>query len=409
MRAAIYNWLFARHGGGKFLLRVEDTDRERSTPEAVKTVLSTMEWLGLDVDEAPVYQSALRDSHLAAAEKLLASGRAYKLDKGGTGKGEAVMFKMPGAGMTYRDQIKGDQQRPANSPTMSDFVIVRSDGNPVFHLANVVDDIAQGITHVIRGDDHVDNTFRHIALFQALDAPVPAYAHLPMIVNAQGKPYSKRDGAAYVGDFQAQGYLADALFNYLVLLGWSPGDDREVLSRDELIALFTLDRVQSKPAQFDMKKFLWMNNEYIQRAPESVWLARFRAAFPDASDDSYLRKVIELMKPRVKVWSDVATAIYFFADDYPVDAEAAAKRLDAPGAREILRALHDAYAATSSFDAATLEAILRTEADKRGAKPADLIHPLRLAVSGQPGGPSLFHMLETLGKSRVVPRILRAV
>ena len=407
MRAAIYNWLFARHHGGAFLLRVEDTDRERSTPEAVKTVLDAMDWLGLNVDEEPMYQSTQRDAHLAAAEKLLATGHAYKLDKGETGKGEATLFKMPGRDMIFRDLIKGELRKDAAH--MQDFVIVRSDGNPVFHLANVVDDVAQRVTHVIRGDDHVENTFRHVALFEALGAPVPTYAHLPMIVNAQGKPYSKRDGAAFVGDFQQQGYLAGALFNYLVLLGWSPGDDREVMSRDELVRDFALDRVQGKPAQFDMKKFLWMNNEYIQRVPASEWTSRFRAAFPEVIDTAYLEKVIELMKPRVKVWSDVAAAAYFFRDAFPVDDDAVNKRLRSPGASELVTAIQEKYASLSSCDAASLEVALRELAEARGLKPADLIHPVRVAVSGQPGGPSLFHMLEVIGRERVLERLRRAV
>ncbi len=407
MRAAIYNWLFARHTGGAFLLRVEDTDRERSTPEAVKTVLDAMDWLGLNVDEEPMYQSTQRDAHLAAAEKLLASGHAYKLDKGGTGKGEAILFKMPGRDMTFRDEIKGELRKDAAN--LPDFVVVRSDGNPVFHLANVVDDIAMGITHIIRGDDHVENTFRHVALFEALGAHPPAYAHLPMIVNAQGKPYSKRDGAAFVGDFQQQGYLGEALFNYLVLLGWSPGDDREVLAREEIARLFSLDRVQAKPAQFDMKKFLWMNNEYIQRTPAEEWTARFRSAFPEATDAGYLARVIELMKPRVKVWSDVASAMYFFREEFPFDDEAVQKRLRAPGAAELLAAMREKFSGLSSFDAASLEASLRELADARGLKPADLIHPVRIAVSGQPGGPSLFHMLEVIGREKVLSRLLAKI
>jgi len=407
MRAAIYNWLFARHTGGKFIMRMEDTDLERSTPEAVQTVLAAMEWLGLTVDEEPMYQSTRKGAHLEAAEKLLASGQAYKLDKGGTGKGEAILFKMPGRDMMFHDEIKGDMVKAAAD--LPDFVIVRSDGSPVFHLANVVDDIAQGITHVIRGDDHVANTFRHVALFQALGATVPVYAHLPMIVNAQGKPYSKRDGAAFVGDFQQEGYLADALFNYLVLLGWSPGDDREVMSRDEIAQAFTLDRIQSKPAQFDLKKFQWMNCEYIQRRPDEEWMQRFTATFPQATDPVYLRHVIELMKPRVKTWSDISHAVYFFSDDFPVDEAAAEKKLNAPGAKELLKAIYDTYAALPQFDAASLEAALRAEAESRSLKPADLIHPIRIATTGQPGGPSLFHMLEVIGKDRVLKRIFRVI
>jgi glutamyl-tRNA synthetase len=407
MRAAIYNWLFARHEGGAFLLRIEDTDRERSTPEAIRTVLDAMAWMGLDVDEEPVYQSARRDAHLAAAERLLAAGRAYRSDKGGTGRGEAVLFRMPGTDMAFRDLIKGALRKEAKD--LPDFVIVRSDGNPVFHLANVVDDVHMGITHVIRGDDHVENTFRHIALFEALGAQVPAYAHLPMIVNAQGKPYSKRDGDAFVGDFRSDGYLGEALFNYLVLLGWSPGDDRELMGREEMVRLFDLARVQSKPAQFDPKKFLWMNAEHLQRAAHDEWEARFRSDFPEASDAAYLARVIALMKPRIKMWKDIAGAAYFFREDYPFDPEAKAKRLDAPGAGERLAWVRDAYAAAPSFDAAALEAVLKGVADGRGLKPADLIHPVRIAVSGQPGGPGLYELLETLGRERVLARLSRFV
>lgn len=408
IRAAIYNWLYARHHGGRFLLRVEDTDRERSTPEAVQAVLDAMTWLGLNVDEEAMYQSTQKTRHLAAAEELLGKGLAYKSDKGGTGKGEAVLFKMPGRDLEYTDLIKGRMKKEAKD--LVDFVIVRSDGNPVFHLANVVDDVTMNVTHVIRGDDHVENTFRHLALFQALGASLPLYAHLPMIVNAQGKPYSKRDGAAFVGEFREQGYLPEALFNYLTLIGWNPGDDREILSRDELVQLFSLERVQSKPGQFDLKKFQWMNEQYLQRTPDAEWARRFRAVFsatPDASDPSYLARVIALMKPRIKSWNDIPSAVYFFSETYPFDGEAVQKRLKAPGALDLLRAVREAYAALPAFDAASLEAALRALADTRGLKPADLIHPVRVAVSGVTGGPSLFHLLEVLGRERVLARMQR--
>jgi glutamyl-tRNA synthetase len=408
IRAAIYNWLYARHHGGRFLLRVEDTDRERSTPDAVQAVLDAMSWLGLTFDEDALYQHTQKDKHLAAADALLGKGLAYKSDKGGTGRGEAVLFKMPGRDMEYTDLIKGRMRKEAKD--LSDFVIVRSDGNPVFHLANVVDDIQQKVTHVIRGDDHVENTFRHLALFKALGAPLPQYAHLPMIVNAQGKPYSKRDGAAFVGEFREQGYLPEALFNYLTLIGWSPGDDREMLSRDELVQLFTLERVQSKPGQFDLKKFQWMNEQYLQRAPDAEWERRFREAFSDSSDrsdSSYLPKVIALMKPRIKTWKDIPSAVYFFSEDFPFDADAVQKRLKAPGAADLLRDLRNAFNALPAFDSARLEATLRELAESKGLKPADLIHPVRVAVSGVAGGPSLFHLLEVLGRDRVLARLQR--
>lgn len=413
MRAAIFNWLFARHEGGQFLLRIEDTDRERSTPEAIRAVLDAMEWLGLHTDGEPVYQSQRRDAHLAAAEQLLRSGRAYKQDKGGTGKGEAIVFKMPGRDIAFHDLVKGELRKAAAD--LPDFVIVRSDGSPVFHLANVVDDIHMGITHIIRGDDHVENTFRHIALFEALGAPVPAYAHLPMIVNAQGKPYSKRDGAAFVGEFRDKGYEADALFNYLALLGWNPGDEREIMSREELIAAFTLDRVQAKPAQFDFKKFEWMNAEYLKRMPAGDYCARFRRELeaaglwdPSVTED-YLNQVCALMRERIKAWSDVPLqAGYFFTEHYPFDSDAVRKRLHKEGAREHLQALRSAFAALPTFDAASLETALRATADARGVPAADLIHPLRVAVTGLPGGPGLFELLAVLGRDRVLARLDRA-
>ena len=410
MRAAIYNWLFARHEGGKFLLRIEDTDRERSTPEAVQAVLDAMDWLGLNHDEDALYQSTQKAAHLAAAEKLLAGGHAYKEDKGGTGKGEAVVFRMPRKDMTFRDEIKGDLKKEAKH--LPDFVIVRSDGNPVFHLANVVDDIQMNITHVIRGDDHIENTYRHVAIFQALGAPVPKYAHLPMIVNAQGKPYSKRDGDAFVGDFREKGYLPEALFNYLVLLGWAPGDDREMVSREEMVKLFDITRVKSNPAQLDLKKLRWMNGEYIMQMPKEKFAAKFKSLLAEKGlwhegiSETYFGQVVILMQDRVKLWTDVAELSgFFFTDDYPYQEEAVKKRLQKPGAMDALKAVHDAYAKLDPFTAETTDAALRKLAEQRGVSAGELVHPVRVAVSGLPMGPSLFHMLDVLGKERVLQRM----
>lgn len=414
IRAAIFGWLFGRHEGGRFLLRIEDTDRERSTPEAVRTVLDAMTWLGLDWDEEPLYQSTRTAAHLAAAEQLLAKGLAYKEDKGGTGKGEAILFRMPGKDMAFHDEIKGDLHKAAAD--MKDFVIVRSNGTPVFHLANVVDDVHMGITHIIRGDDHIENTYRHVALFEALGAPVPKYAHLPMIVNQQGKPYSKRDGAAYVGEFKERGILAAALFNYLALLGWSPGGDREVMTRDEMVKLFTLDRVQSSPAQMDLKKLEWMNGVYVRAMPKTALKAECRKAMEarglwnDSITDDYFGKVVEVMGDRIKMFPDVAAhASYFFTDDYAYDDKAVAKRLKKEGAIDKLREVAARYAALTEFTAATTEAALRALAQEKGAGAGEYVHPVRVAVSGAGEGPSLFHMLELLGKERVMKRIGRTL
>jgi glutamyl-tRNA synthetase len=410
IRAAIFNWLFARHEGGRFLLRIEDTDRERSTPEACQTLLEAMAWLGLDYDEPPVYQSSRREAHLAAAEELLARGHAYQEDKGGTGRGECIVFRMPSTPIEFDDLVKGSLKKPASD--LHDFVIVRSDGTPVFHLANVVDDIAMGITHVIRGDDHVENTFRHIALFRALGAPVPKYAHLPMIVNRQGRPYSKRDGAAYVGEFRERGILADALFNYLALLGWSPGDGRELLSRRELIELFTLDRVQTSPAQFDMDKLLWMNAQYMRALPPAERLAGHMNdlnAHGLAPDPDYLLRVLEVMQDRIKLFSQTTEqTIYFFTEDYPVDEDAWARRWRRPGVPAAVAQLRERWMSTP-FQSAPLEATLKEVAVATGRPPADLIHAVRLAVSGTPTGPGLYAMLEVLGRERTLARLDRAL
>jgi len=414
IRAAIYNWLFAHHHGGDFLLRVEDTDRERSTPEACQTLLEVMTWLDLKPSEEPLYQSSRQQAHLVAAEDLLARGLAYKEDKGGTGKGEAVLFRMPGNDMAFHDLVKGDLQKDAAH--MADFVIVRSNGTPVFHLANVVDDIEMGITHVIRGDDHIENTYRHIALYQALQAPTPHFAHLPMIVNAQGKPYSKRDGDAYVGDFRDKGYLPDALFNYLTLLGWSPGDDREVMSRDDMVSAFTLDRVQASAAQVDVKKLEWMNGEYMRILPQEEREQAFRASleaanlWTDAMDPLYFQAVCTLMADRVRLAPDFARQTgYFFTDDYPYEPKPVKKGLQKEGALDRLGRILTCYQKLEPFDAATLDETLHRLAEEESTSIGGFMQPLRVAVSGSLSGPDLFATLALLGRKRVLCRLQKTI
>ena len=415
IRAAIYNWLFSRHEGGEFLLRIEDTDLERSTPAAVKTVLDSLAWLGLTYDGTPLYQSTQKARHLEIAEQLLAQGAAYKEDKGGTGKGECIIFKMPGTDITFHDEIKGDITKKAED--LKDFVIVRSDGSPVFHLGNVVDDITMGITHVIRGDDHVENTFKHVAMYAAIGAPAPKFAHLPMIVNAQGKPYSKRDGAAYVGEFQEKGFLPEALFNSLALLGWSPGDDREVMTRDEMIAAFTLDRVRSAPSQLDMTKLLWMNGEHLKRRGPDEIAAGCRAAMQrqglwrDDIDPAYFRAVIACLGERIRLYSDLGEqAAFYFTEEFPYDEKSVKKRLLKEGAIGILREeLATLEAVPEPFTAAAADAALHELGARTGRQMGDLVHPVRVAVSGTGVGPGLFDMLATLGKARVLARIRRTL
>jgi glutamyl-tRNA synthetase len=411
MRAAIYNWLFARHMGGEFLLRVEDTDIERSTPEAIQTLLDAMDWLGLDVDGEPLYQTTRQQAHLDAAEMLLSKGLAYKEDKGGTGQGECVIFRMPGTDSTFVDGIKGEMTKKAEN--MQDFVIVRSNGTPVFHLANVMDDIEQGITHVIRGDDHVENTFRHIALYKALGADVPNFAHLPMIVNAQGKPYSKRDGDAFVGDFREKGFLGDTLFNYLALLGWSPGDDREVMTREEMVEAFTLDRCQSSAAQVDLKKLTWMNGEYMLKLSNEEFDAFAFQALEDAGIDAepeYAGRAFKLVRERVKTVADIVPMVgFFFNDDFEYDEKAVNKKLLKDGVADTLQKVKSIFQGLEVFNAVTADKALHDFVEESGLGFGAVMAPVRIAVSGVQSGPDLAPLMAVLGRNRVIARIDRAL
>ena len=411
IRAAIYNWLYARHTGGKFLLRVEDTDLERSTPEAIQALLECMEWLGLDYDEEAFYQTKNKPRHMEAVAKLLASGDAYECERvsrdGKTGK--VVMFRMPKEGVIeYDDIVKGHMAKKAED--IQDFAIVRSDGSPIFHIANVVDDIDQGVTHIIRGDDHVENTFKHICIFKALGASVPQYGHLSMIVNAQGKPYSKRDGAAFVGEFRDAGYLPGALFNYLLLLGWNPGDDREVLTKEEMVSLFDLEKVHVTAAKFDIKKLQWMNGEYIKRLPQE----EFKAALVRSVEESGLKAegvdldyLVGQLQIRTKFLGDMpGNCRYFFTEDYEFDPKAVEKRLAKEGVKELLLDLVERFSKVGDWKCETLEGVVKELSQGNGMGP--WVHPIRVAVSGRTEGPGLFEMLQLLGKERTLDR-LRAV
>lgn len=414
IRAAIYNWLFARHTGGKFLLRVEDTDLERSTPEAIEALFKCMKWLGLNWDEEVFYQTKNVKRHLEVVEQLLASGHAYKVEKTSRdGKtGIVTMFRMPREGtIEFDDIVKGHMAKRAED--IQDFAIVRSDGSPIFHIANVVDDIDQRVTHIIRGDDHVENTFKHICIFRALGAPVPKYAHLSMIVNQQGKPYSKRDGAAFVGEFREQGYIPDALFNYLLLLGWNPGDDREVLTRDEMVKLFELEKVHVTAAMFDLRKLQWMNGEYVKRMErgefERELRERVEAAGLTIPANFNLPFLAEQMQIRTKFLRDMpANVEYFFRDDYPVDEKAVEKRLKKPGVKETLLDLAERFGKVGEdeWKAPRLEALVKELSQGNGMGP--WVHPVRVAVSGRMEGPGLFEMLELLGRDKTIARINRS-
>ena len=463
IRAAIYNWLFARHTDGKFLLRVEDTDLERSTPEAIAVLFDCMKWLGLDWDEEVFYQTKNVKRHLEVVDQLLASGHAYKVEKTSRdGKtGVVTMFRMPKEGVIeFDDIVKGHMAKKAED--IQDFAIVRSDGSPIFHIANVVDDIDQRVTHIIRGDDHVENTFKHICIFRALGAEVPKYGHLSMIVNQQGKPYSKRDGAAFVGEYREQGYLPEALFNYLLLLGWNPGDDREVLTREEMIRLFELEKVHVTAAMFDPKKLAWMNGEYIKKIPANEFRdmmvrsaasegsssgslgeyavsprSDLRSAAEHSADKtaasegsssgalgeyavslrSDLRSAAEQkawwdylaaqIQVRTKFLKDIPGAIRcFVSDDYPFDEKAVEKRLKKPGVKELLLDLVERFSKVEDWTAPALEAVVKELSQGNGMGP--WVHPIRVAVSGRGEGIGLFEMLQLLGKEKTLARLRHA-
>ena len=412
IRAAIYNWLFARHTGGKFLLRVEDTDLERSTPEAIKALFECMEWLGLDWDEEVFYQTKNVKRHLEVVDRLLATGHAYKVEKTSRdGKtGVVTMFRMPKEGvLEFDDVVKGRMAKKAED--VQDFAIVRSDGSPIFHIANVVDDIDQRVTHIIRGDDHVENTFKHICIFRALGAEVPKYGHLSMIVNQQGKPYSKRDGAAFVGEFREQGYLPEALFNYLLLLGWNPGDDREVLAREEMVKLFDLEKVHVTAAKFDIRKLQWMNGEYIKKIPSGSFVDEVRkraAAFGGpAHDDGWWSYLAEQLQPRTKFLNDIPGMVRcFVSDDFPFDEKAVEKRLRKPGVRGLLMGLVEKFSAVGEWTAPALEAVVKELSGDGSMGP--WVHPIRVACSGRGEGIGLFEMLQLLGREKTLARLKSA-
>ena len=430
IRAAIYNWLFARHTGGKFLLRVEDTDLERSTPEAIAVLFDCMKWLGLDWDEEVFYQTKNVKRHLEVVDQLLATGHAYKVEKTSRdGKtGVVTMFRMPKEGVIeFDDIVKGHMAKKAED--IQDFAIVRSDGSPIFHIANVVDDIDQRVTHIIRGDDHVENTFKHICIFRALGAEVPKYGHLSMIVNQQGKPYSKRDGAAFVGEYREQGYLPEALFNYLLLLGWNPGDDREVLTRQEMIDLFELEKVHITAAMFDPKKLAWMNGEYIKKIPAAEFRDRLvRSSASEGSSSGSLgeyavslRSDLRSVSERIAWWDYLAAQIQvrtkfltglgdsircFVSDDFEFDPKAVEKRLKKPGVKATLLDLVERFSKVEDWTAPALEAVVKELSQGNGMGP--WVHPIRVAVSGRGEGIGLFEMLQLLGKEKTLARLRHA-
>jgi glutamyl-tRNA synthetase len=461
-RTALFNWLLARRSGGVFVLRIEDTDVERSSPEMVEGILDGMRWLGLNWDEGPLvggphgpyFQSERLDRYRTMAEDLVARGKAYycyctpetlnakraaaeaaggawtydrtccSLSSSEIAENEAakrpraVRFLVPAGATRFTDLVHGPIEFDAAN--IDDFVILRSDGQPTYHLSVVSDDVEMAMTHVVRGDDHISNTPKQVLLYEAVGAPVPQFAHVPLILGPDKKRLSKRHGATSVMEYARQGYLPEAMVNFLALLGWSPGSgDRELFTRAELAQIFDLGGISGGNAVFNPEKLDWFNQQYIMRlAPEEL-AARLRPSFEAAGywDETLLGNrhawffaVLELLKPRAKRLDEfTALAAYFFLDDLAYDPSAVTKHLEAAGMRGHLEAVDAAFASLDTFDPASLESALRAVAEARGMKAGALIHAVRVAVTGRTVSPGLFEVVSLLGRDRTHRRLTAAM
>ncbi len=414
-RTALFNWLYARQNGGTFVLRIEDTDAARNTAEAYQVIYDGLRWMGIDWDEGPdkggAYGPYQQSERNAIYEKYLAH-----LDAGGHvyEDGGAIRFRSPRGTVRVEDIVCGsidfDMSNPATHPDMT---IRRPDGSWIFHFVNVVDDIEMQLTHVIRGEDHLSNTPKHIELYNALGATPPKFAHIPLILNHEGKKLSKRDGGSSITYFLDLGYAPEAVLNYLCLLGWSPGDNREVLTVPEIRGAFDLANINRRNAIFDLDKCFWLNGQHLL----SMSLERFielatpfvdKAGIPYGTADA-LAPALAIVKPKVKHLSDVPAWIGFlFTEDFPFDPEAVAKSLSKPGAAAKLEVLSKAFAGLATWCHPELEASLKATAATLGVKTGELVHPARVAASGRSVGPGLYEMLEVLGRDRTLARLARA-
>jgi len=474
-RTALFNWLLARKEGGVFVLRIEDTDRERSTEAHTRAILTGLEWLGLDWDEGPFFQSQGLERHKAHALQLLESGAAYRdfstpeeaaqdrqeeVAAGGrsrkarqradamfpeeaVGRVEAgvpfaVRFRVPDGETVWQDSVHGKMR--FKNDEIDDLVILRSDGTPTYNLAVVSDDVEMGITLVLRGDDHLSNTPKQILLYEALGQPVPSFAHVPLILGPDGKRLSKRHGATAVGDYEKEGILPEAMVNFLAFLGWSPGDDREVFTRQELVQAFSLERVLKKSAVFDVEKLRWLNGQHLMRMPTEDLLPKVEARLreegvlltgrePVAAGDTDapgvpepnagldgpttldLSALIDLLKLRSRTVEElVAQAKPYFLDELPYDSVAVGKHwLKARQETLALLELLMARLSTVAWAPEALEEAVRGLAEELGVGAGKVIHPLRVALTGVAASPGIFDLLMLLGRDRSLQRLQQAV
>jgi glutamyl-tRNA synthetase len=456
-RTALFNWLYARRHGGTFVLRIEDTDVERSSADMVTGILEGLQWLGLDWDEgpsvggphAPYFQSERLERYRAAAAQLVAGGHAYycycsaerlreqreKAEARGeawqydrvclslsaaqvsaheaAGAPRALRFKVPAGVTAFEDAVKGRIE--FDRAHIEDFVVLRSDQNPTYHLSVVVDDMDMTITDVIRGDDHISNTPKHVLLFEAFGAPLPRFAHVPLILGADKKRLSKRHGATSVTEYRRLGYLPAAMVNFLALLGWSPGDDRELMSVRELIESFSLESISGGNAVFNTEKLDWMNGQYIARLPVAELAEAVKPFLIDAGlwpspsrDDAWLHRLLDLLRPRAKRLTDFADlARPFLVDTVEYEAEAIEKYLGVADLAGHVTALVSALGTAVPFDEPHVEAVVRKTAGERGIKAGPLIHTIRVAMTGRTTSPGIFEVLVLLGRDRVMARFDR--
>jgi glutamyl-tRNA synthetase len=406
-RTALFNWLYARRHGGAFILRIEDTDVERSQPEMVTGILDGLRWLGIDWDEgpevggphAPYFQSQRLDRYRQAAKQLLDSGQAFE-------DGGAIRFNVPPGKTTFTDSVHGPIE--FDNEHIESFVILRSDTHPTYHLSVVVDDIDMAITHVVRGDDHISNTPKQVLLYHAFGKTPPAFAHVPLIMGADKQRLSKRHGATSVTEYEKQGYIPEAMFNFLALLGWGTGSNDELFTREELIQRFNLEGISGGNAVFNTEKLDWFNHQHLLRLSDEELINRLEGlGLKGLGADARSTAILNLLRPRCKRLTDFREQLKpFFEDPETYDADGVKKHLSAGGTVDHLRALHAVYE-RAEWNAGALENDLRLLADARTLKPATLIHATRLAMTGRMVSPGLFEMLVLLGRDTVLRRLDR--
>lgn len=411
-RTALFNYLFAKKHGGTFVLRVEDTDKERNTDEARAAIFEGLSWLGMDWDEGPnkggehgpYNQSERMDIYNSYFEKLVAAERVYE-DNG------AYRFRFERKPITMNDLVCGEVTVDYTDESINpDMVVKRSDGTYTFHFVNVVDDIEMAMTHVLRGEDHLMNTPKHLQLFEAFGVEPPAYAHIPLILNMDGSKMSKRDQGAAIGEYASQGYTPEAVFNFLALLGWSPKDESEIFSPEEIIEKFTIEAINRAPGKFDIEKCGWVNQQHLAKlSPEDFATAAkpYVDAAEISTDDKYVA-IAGSIQEKVRLLTEVPAMISFFYNaDYPFDTEAIEKIKKNEAAADLLAKLASALEGLSDW--AEAKATIGATAKANGAKPGQLMFPTRVALTGAAGGPDLGVILEILGQAESVRRIQRAV